>query len=213
MIVGLVGFIGSGKGTAGDILADHYEFRRDSFAAPLKDAASSIFGWQRFLLEGDTSASRVFRETPDEFWSEVMGRPFTPREALQKMGTEAIRNVFHNDVWSRSLERRYCSAMAVDENVRFVVTDVRFNNEAKMIRELGGRIIEVSRGNPPEWYEYAAQLNEDNNWDGRVQKMSEYPDVHYSEWAWIGSPEITDVVENNGTVKDLEESLVELLDI
>lgn len=212
MIIGLVGFIGSGKGTAGDILAAR-GFRRDSFAAPVKDAAASIFGWNRSLLEGDTNISRSFREQPDEFWSEVLGYPFTPREALQKIGTESIRNVFSPEVWARSLERRYSAALAADDNVRFVVTDCRFNNEVKLIRELGGRVIEVTRGKTPEWYEYASQLNEDNNWDGSVQKMSEFPNVHHSEWAWIGSPEITDVVSNNGSVKNLEESLVELLDI
>lgn len=212
MIVGFVGFIGSGKGTAGDILASR-GFRRDSFAAPVKDATASIFGWNRSLLEGDTNISRSFRELPDEFWSEVMGRSFTPREALQKVGTESIRNVFHPDVWVRSLERRYTAALAADDNVKFVITDCRFNNEAKLIRELGGRVIEIIRGDLPEWYEYASQLNEDNNWDGSVQKMAEFPNIHYSEWAWIGSPEITDVVPNNGGVKDLEETLIELLDI
>lgn len=213
MIVGLVGFIGSGKGTAGDLLVGNHEFRRDSFAAPVKDAAAAIFGWARYLLEGDTSVSRAFREQPDEFWSEVLGYPFTPREALQKLGTESIRNVFSPEVWARSLERRYSVALSADDNVRFVVTDCRFNNEAKLIRELGGRVIEVNRGKPPEWYEYAAQLNEDNNWDGSVQKMSEYPTVHYSEFAWVGSPEITDIISNDSTTKDLEESLIELLDI
>jgi hypothetical protein len=207
MIVGLVGFIGSGKGTAGDILAAR-GFLRDSFAAPVKDAVSVIFGWPRFLLEGDTNQSRAFREMPDDFWSEVMGRPFTPREALQQMGTEAGRNVYHPDIWTRALERRITSS---NDKSDFVITDVRFNNEAKLIRQLGGRVIEVTRGRLPEWYEYAIQLNEDNNWDGNVQKMDEFPHVHYSEWAWIGSPEITDVVSNDGTVADLESSLLAIL--
>lgn len=210
IVVGLVGFIGSGKGTAGDLLKAR-GFRQDSFAAPVKDACAAIFGWNRAALEGDTQSSRNFRETPDEFWSEAFGRRFTPREAMQKMGTECGRNVYHPDIWTKALEYRITAAQAADDRVNYVITDVRFPNEAKLIRELGGYVIEVARGDQPEWYDYAAQLNEDNNWDGKVQVMAEYPNIHYSEWAWIGSPEITSVIENNGTVKDLEENLLEAI--
>ena len=45
MIIGFVGLIGSGKDTAADYLVNSYEFRRDSFAATLKDAVAAIFGW------------------------------------------------------------------------------------------------------------------------------------------------------------------------
>jgi hypothetical protein len=210
VIVGLVGFIGSGKGTAGDILVSH-GFRRDSFAGPVKDAVAVIFGWDRALLEGDTDTSRKFREIPCPFWSEVMGRDYTPREALQKMGTEAGRNVFCSDIWTRALEQRISAATAVNDLVNFVITDVRFPNEAKLIRELGGYVVEVTRGTRPEWYDYAESLNEANDWNGKVQVMDRYPNIHYSEWAWIGSPEITHVIENNGTLKDLEDNLTKFL--
>lgn len=206
MIVGLVGFIGSGKGTAGDLLAAR-GFTRDSFAAPVKDAAAAIFGWDRALLEGDTDLSRKFRETSCPFWSGVYGRELKPREVLQKMGTEAGRNVFHPDIWTRALERRVSNQPDID----FVITDVRFNNEAILVRELGGVIIEVSRGDQPIWYDTAAGINEATNWDGSVQVMDEFPSIHYSEWAWIGSPEITHVVTNNNTVEDLEAELRKII--
>ena len=54
MIIGIVGHIGSGKDTVGNIITQHTQGRRDSFAAPLKDLCASIFGWERHLLEGDT---------------------------------------------------------------------------------------------------------------------------------------------------------------
>ena len=75
MIVGLVGFIGSGKGTAGELL-NELGFTSKSFAGPVKDVAASMFGWERALLEGDTDYSRNFRETPCPFWSKKMGKPF-----------------------------------------------------------------------------------------------------------------------------------------
>ena len=49
MIVGLVGLIGSGKGTVGDMLIEK-GFVQASFAEPLKDATASIFNWDRELL-------------------------------------------------------------------------------------------------------------------------------------------------------------------
>jgi hypothetical protein len=147
MIIGLVGFIGSGKGTVGDMFESH-GFVKDSFAKPLKDACSVMFGWPRELLEGDTEVSRKWREEPDTFWSEKFGYSFTPRYALQLMGTEAGRNVFHQDIWVMSLLNR-----AKGKDV--VVTDVRFKNEINYIQENGGIIVRVKRGEEPEWYNLA----------------------------------------------------------
>ena len=101
MLIGVVGFISCGKGTVGDLL-EQRGFVKDSFATPLKDACSAMFGWPRNLLEGDTEASRQWREQPDPFWSEKMGKQFTPRLALQLLGTEAGRDVFHKDIWVNS---------------------------------------------------------------------------------------------------------------
>ena len=67
-IIGVVGFMNSGKGTVGDIL-NEYGYVSESFARPLKDAVSNIFGWPRSLLEGDTGFSRKWREEKDIWWS------------------------------------------------------------------------------------------------------------------------------------------------
>ena len=64
MIIGLVGWIGSGKNTVADILATQHEYKRDSFAAPLKDAVSNIFNWPRDILEGDTAVSYTHLTLP-----------------------------------------------------------------------------------------------------------------------------------------------------
>ena len=138
-VIGLVGFIGSGKGTAGDILSG-MGYAKESFAKGVKDTASVMFGWDRKLLEGDTEESRKWRETPDKYWSFKFGRDFTPREALQKMGTEVGRDVFHKDFWVFELENRL---MFHDTPV--VVTDVRFPNEIDWIHSIGGKVIEIQR--------------------------------------------------------------------
>src|SRR6056300_1741255 len=99
MIIGLIGSIGSGKDTVANMLLEGNAVK-ESFAAPLKDLLSTVFGWERHLLEGDTAESREFRETPDMFWSRKTGIPnFTPRLALQLVGTDVMREHFHKDVW------------------------------------------------------------------------------------------------------------------
>ena len=203
MLVGLVGFIGSGKGSVADILVDKHNYIKESFANSVKDAVSVIFGWDRNLLEGDTSASRHWRESQDDFWSKKFKRTFSPRMALQIMGTEAGRNSFDPNLWIYALERR------CNPNKNYVIADVRFPNEIEMIKESGGKVYHIQRGQLPMWYTDASLTNSLYDWSGEVQQMTNYPDVHYSEWAWCGMPN-DGVIHNDGTLEDLQ-SKVNLL--
>jgi len=196
MLIGLVGFIGSGKGAAGDFLVEHHGFKRDAFAAGVKDACAAIFGWDRKLLEGDTSESRAFREEIDPYWTKAFGKEFTPRLALQLMGTEAGRNVFHNDLWIHSLLRR------VKSNDNTVITDVRFPNELKAISDNGGYNVWIKRGILPDWYNQALLVNGSSNVQG-----NEIPGVHYSEWAWIGNHNVNHMIFNDRTLEDLHNEI------
>ena len=83
MLVGIVGLIGSGKGTVSDRLVEKHGYQKDSFAKSLKDAVASMFNWDRAMLEGDSESSRHWREQPDKFWSEKFGKTITPRWVLQ----------------------------------------------------------------------------------------------------------------------------------
>ena len=99
-----------------------------------------MFGWDREALEGVTPASRAWREQVDPWWSARLGIPgLTPRWALQHVGTEVMRNAFHQDIWTASMQRRLHAANDV------VVSDVRFANEADAIRAAGGVLVRVSR--------------------------------------------------------------------
>ena len=202
MIVGLLGFIGSGKGTAGDILKD-MGFTPVSFAKGVKDVTAEMFGWPRHLLEGDTQVSREWREQPDKFWSEEFGKPFTPRYALQLMGTEVGREVFHEDFWIIRLKK----FMQENPNQNFVITDVRFQNELDFVHSMNGIAIEIERDVPPHWYGVAALANRG---DHKAEKFMFETGVHESEWRWIGG-QIDHKIINSGTVDDLKNNLIRKL--
>jgi len=186
-IIGICGLIGHGKDTAaGFLIEEGYE--RISFAGVLKDVCASLFGWDRILLEGNTPESRIFRETVDPWWEKRLGiKGFTPRYALQNIGTDVFRNHFHKDIWVAACERR---VMNTDKNV--VISDCRFFNELQSIKDLGGEIAVVWRDEYPEWWTNAVLTNtttEDEEYvihDKGFHMEVSYPDVHPSEWSWAG---------------------------
>ncbi len=209
MIIGIVGHMGSGKDTVGNFITESLGSLScsDSFAAPLKDLVSNIFGWPRYLLEGDTIESREFRETPDIFWTRKTGIDhFTPRLALQLMGTDVLRDHFHNDIWINSLEYRL---RKVPESKTVVVTDARFTNELDIIKQLCGTIIWVQRGDLPDWYETAVEANGGNVVSKRIM-TTRYRDVHQSEWNWAGYP-VDHIIRNTGTLEDLKNKTLQIL--
>jgi len=199
MIIGFVGFIGSGKDTAADYLVNFHGFRRDSFANTLKDAVAAVFGWDRVLLEGRTKEAREWREQRDEWWSNRLGKDITPRHILQYWGTEVCRQGFHDDIWIASLENKM---RKTGDNI--VISDVRFPNEIKAIKSAGGKVVRVVRGDDPEWYQDAWNVNQGpTNMSWSISKMRmEQRKIHASETAWIGKG-IDLEIDNNGTIDQL----------
>ena len=201
MIIGVCGFIGSGKDTIADYLTNFHGYRRESFANSLKDAVSMVFGWDRTMLEGRTKQAREWREQVDAWWAERLGMPnLTPRWILQHWGTEVCRNGFHDDMWIASLENKLRNS--TDD---IVISDCRFPNEIKSIKAAGGIVIRVVRGPEPEWYEWAVSANkgEVHNFTWATSKAKlEKAGIHASETAWVGT-EFDAVMDNNGTIDDL----------
>jgi len=194
MIIGICGLIGSGKGTVADVLVGQ-GFTKVSFADKLKDGVSTIFGWDRAMLEGDTDESRQWREQRDDFWSAETEMEVTPRLVLQLFGTDCLRNGFHDGVWVSLLKKHM-----LDNPGNYVIPDVRFRNEQNMIRELGGQVWRVQRGDIPEWYGCAILDNTTGS-----DLMEEY-DVHPSEYKWIDMNNKFDVtLYNEGTIEDLRQ--------
>ncbi len=195
MIIGVCGLIGSGKGTVADILVEEYNFKKISFADKLKDAVSTLFGWPRHLLEGDTSESRIWRERPDEFWSSETGRFITPRLVLQEFGTECMRQGFFDGIWVSIVKQQ----ILADPYTNWVIPDTRFPNEIAMLQEIGGQVWWVKRDETPQWFTNYREFN------------TTPAGIHPSEWAW-GQTNFNEEISNDGSLEDLRNRVSDLLD-
>ena len=106
---------------------------------------------------------------------------WSPRYALQYLGTNVLRKQFYDGIWLSSLEHRLLTSKGDT-----VISDVRFPNEVKLIQDAGGVLIHVTRGLVPEWQDIAVAANTGDK--GALAVMqAKYEDVHESEWAWAGT--------------------------
>jgi len=187
MIIGMCGLIGTGKDTVADILVNNYNFIKVSFADKLKDGVATVFSWDREMLEGTTDESRTWREQKDEFWSRETNEHITPRLVLQMFGTDCMRNGFYNGIWVSIVKQQIIN----NPNKNFVIPDVRFPNEAKMIKEVNGEVWRICRGQDPQWF------------ISYVKDNIVPTDVHESEWQWA-KLDFDCVIHNNDTIIDLK---------
>ena len=190
MIIGICGLIGSGKGTVADILVER-NYKNISFADKLKDGVAEVFGWNRAMLEGDTDDSRKWREQPDNFWSNETGKEITPRLVLQLFGTDCMRDGFDNGIWVSLVKKKLLENPQTD----FVIPDVRFENEINMIKEVGGEVWVVVRGQTPKWLEQYQREN-----------ITPPDSIHSSEYRWVKAKKDF-VINNNSTVDNLRDQV------
>ena len=187
MIVGMCGLIGTGKDTVADILVHNYNFKKLSFADKLKDGVATVFSWDRQMLEGTTDESRSWREQRDEFWSRETNEHITPRLVLQMFGTDCMRNGFYNGIWVSIVKQQIIQ----NPEQHFVIPDVRFPNEAQMIKEVNGEVWRICRGEDPAWF--TSYIN-----DNIVPQ-----NVHESEWQWA-KLNFDCIIQNSNTITDLK---------
>ena len=130
-LIGLVGKAGSGKDTLADeIAADGWE--KVAFADSLKRMCIDYLG-----LSHDDAYTQEGKMRMNPHWG------MTNRTILQKVGTDAMRNGFDKDVWVKILQIRI--RRMLDEGRKVVITDCRFDNEAQMVEDMGGLVVEVVR--------------------------------------------------------------------
>jgi hypothetical protein len=137
LIIGICGRAGSGKSTAAEHLIRRHGFERVKFAGPLKAMTAALLeqmgaGEPMEFIEG------VFKETPIPALGDK-----TTRHVMQTLGTEWGRDVMGEDFWV-NLARARIQSLIEDGHNRIVIDDVRFENEAQMIRDLGGNVVALT---------------------------------------------------------------------
>jgi len=132
MIIGLSGYARSGKDEIAKVLVSKYNFTRVAFADPIKKMLWDVNPLLKtdFTLQGVVSAYG---------WDVAKGQFPELRRLIQNLGVAAREHV-DPDVWVIAALRQMD-----DVNTHYVVTDVRFENEAIMIKQSGGELWRVER--------------------------------------------------------------------
>ena len=178
VLIGLCGYAGVGKDTAAEVLLEELGFQRIAFADPIKGALLALDP----LVPGEKDGEyhRLSEFSQDRDWSEIKEYPEV-RRLMQVMGTEVGRNLFDPEIWVRLAERKLESTLSVGD---VVVTDVRFPNEARLIRGYGGLLVRIERpGFGPvnehvsdrasERWAYERRLENDSDEESLREKMRE----------------------------------------
>jgi hypothetical protein len=131
MIIGLSGYAQSGKDTVAQILISEFGFTRVAFADKIRELLVQIDP----LIDG--TGKRV-SDVVEAFGWEDAKRFHEVRRLLQDLGVGA-RNVFGKNFWVA------IATKDLDPHTDYVFTDVRFTNEANILKELGGHIWRVHR--------------------------------------------------------------------
>ena len=232
MIISISGKIGSGKDTVGSIIqyltcnADKanikysewdgntvwninaHNWKIKKFADKLKDIACIMLGCTRAQLE-DQEFKKTF--LPVEWGylkTPTIHQLMTVREFLQKLGTDAMRNGLHENVWVNSLMSDYKPDSYTRMSVTYIasklpnwiITDTRFPNELEAVKAKGGVTIRVVR--PNKNYNIVT----DGHITRRATESEEQQLSHPSETA-LDDAKFDYEIVNAGTIEDLVEKV------
>jgi len=130
-LIGITGYIGSGKTLAADYLCSSHNFIKLKMAQPIKDMLYAV-GLTTDDLEGrrkEQSANMLCNQTP--------------RYAMQTLGTEWGRDMMGPDLWVHLWERKATGLMSLNHNI--VSDDIRYENEVHKVRNMGGVVVRIKR--------------------------------------------------------------------
>lgn len=144
LILGLAGQKRVGKDTFADYLVENYGFVKLAFAEPIKRIACTIFNLDYDKLD-DMDKEAIMPEYG-----------ISLRQFYQKFGTELMRNDLYNHlpaleekvpkhyIWIHNLLQRIETHREKGQN-KFVISDVRFKDEADAILDFGGQLVTIVR--------------------------------------------------------------------
>jgi len=177
-IIGFHGIAGAGKDTAAFAIKE-LEPSTDifAFAGPLKEACKILFNFTN-----DQLYDQIIKEEIDERWKK------SPREILQWLGTDILRENIDQDFFVMNMKQRIESSKAD----YILISDVRFDNEAEFIRSLGGKIIKIER-----------DMGKSSKNKGKTTKHS----GHITEKGI--SPHLIDsIIQNNESIKEFKTNVI-----
>lgn len=178
-IIAISGKLGSGKDTLAKLIQEQSNNRWQitAFAKRLKEIVA--------LLAGVDYNLTLSQEGKNTFIPEF---GMTIGEMLQKIGTNALRDNFHKEVWIQSV---FSQIKRSDSN--WIITDCRFENEAEAILKNGGYLIRINRPINP--------IAEKSDRD--LSHPSETGLDHFKNWNYV--------IENDGNIDDLKNKVIQCL--
>lgn len=207
MIIGVSGRIGSGKDTVGEIIQklcltnNGPKFEIKKYAGKLKQIASLLTGidvkdfedqeFKKSYLgaEWGTVESNPLNAVP-VFENIEFNHLMSVREFLQKLGTEAMRDGLHTNVWVNALMCNYRGPKMSEYNPsNWIITDVRFPNELEAIEDVKGLTLKVVRP---------------------VEKSKTTARLHPSETS-LDKAEFKYTIINDGSIEDLIKKVRQIL--
>ena len=140
-LIGISGLMGSGKDQFAEYIRDNaYDyFVIKKFGGKLKEICGLLLGVDQSVFEDQ------------EYKKQSLGPEWggmTVRDMLQVVGTECMRDTLHPDVWVNALITEFETDKGEPGSwdcPHWLVTDVRFPNEANRIKENGGIVIRINR--------------------------------------------------------------------
>lgn len=134
-LIGLAGLAGAGKDTVRDMLENEHDFTGLAFADPIRDMLGALLADNGFSTKW--MFERPLKEQP------IDGLGLSYRHLAQTLGTEWGRQQ-RPDFWLRIAQSRIERHRKTGAR-KFVVSDVRFVNEAEWIRAQGGEVWLIKR--------------------------------------------------------------------
>ena len=134
LLIGLSGFARSGKDTVAGMLMGVHGFDNIAFANKIKDL---LYQTNPLVWVGEGYTLYVQDIVDDIGWEDAKAVKDV-RRLLQKTGV-AARDLFGESFWIDQV------LGGLDLNKKYVITDVRFNNEADKIKSLGGQLWRINR--------------------------------------------------------------------
>ena len=193
LIIGFTGLKQSGKDTAVAILRKEYGYsgvQSYAFAEPIYEMLGALLGELPMLGSGEGDKNAV-----------VEPYNVTLRHMLQTLGTEWGRKCIHPDMWTlRGEEILKDTTKFVPYLSIFVFSDVRFDNEAEMIKANGGHIIRIRRPTiVPKARTFRERL---------TQVFGSEEDSHASE-SGVSERLVDATIDNNKTLMDFQQRVLQ----